>query len=125
MLSGLECLKCVHEHGCPWNKDTCVRAAEFDRLDCLEYAIANGCDWDPDVCGEVAEAHGYHEMSQWIRDRGGSGGSIAFRVRERKRKRFFFFPSLARINESEHSARPNSVSTPTVPNLWLFHCDKM
>ena len=90
MVSGLECLKCVREHGCPWSEETCVRAVEFDQFECLKYAIANGCDWDPDVCGEVAEAHGYHsyhEISRWIWDRGGSGGSIGFRVRERKRRR--------------------------------------
>ena len=39
----LECLKCLHEHGCPWDARTCNRAARHANTLCLEYALAQGC----------------------------------------------------------------------------------
>ena len=42
----LDCLKYAHEHGCPWNENTCMWAARNGHLDCLKYAHVNGCSWN-------------------------------------------------------------------------------
>ena len=42
----LECLKYLHENGCPWDEETCGRAAAFGHLECLKYLYENGCPWD-------------------------------------------------------------------------------
>jgi hypothetical protein len=31
---------------CPWNADTCMKAAASDSYECLRYAIENGCPYD-------------------------------------------------------------------------------
>ena len=54
----LECLKYLHENGCPWDGETCSYAVKMDllrcrwdevpsngRLKCLQYANENGCPW--------------------------------------------------------------------------------
>ena len=46
----LECLQYVHEHGCPWDKETCESAATTGNLRCLTYAHENGCPWDEATC---------------------------------------------------------------------------
>jgi hypothetical protein len=50
----LECLKYLHENGCPWDEETCGRAAAFGHLECLKYLYENGCPWDERVCGSAA-----------------------------------------------------------------------
>jgi hypothetical protein len=47
-------LKWAHEHGCPWDEDTCVYAACNGHLECLKYAHMNGCPWDEDTCKYAA-----------------------------------------------------------------------
>jgi len=39
----LASLKCLREHGCPWDARTTARAARCANKLCLEYALANGC----------------------------------------------------------------------------------
>ncbi len=39
----LECLKYLHENGCPWGVWTCQ--ARYSNLECLNYARENGCPW--------------------------------------------------------------------------------
>ena len=39
----LECLKYLHENGCPWNEGTCSFVALRGHLECLKYAHENGC----------------------------------------------------------------------------------
>ena len=46
----LDCLKYAHENGCPWNENTCAKAATNGHLDCLKYAHENGCPWDRNTC---------------------------------------------------------------------------
>ena len=36
----------AHEHGCPWDKNTCLNAVYRDHLECLIYAHKNGCSWE-------------------------------------------------------------------------------
>ena len=50
----LECLKYLHERGCPWNEETCQNAAEKGHLECLKYAHEHGCRWDELTCGAAA-----------------------------------------------------------------------
>jgi hypothetical protein len=51
----LDCLKYVHEQGCPWNILTPAKAAENGHLDCLKYAYENGCPWDERTTERAAE----------------------------------------------------------------------
>ena len=46
----LECLKYAHEHGCPWDEETCSSAAQNGQLECLKYAHEHGCPWDERTC---------------------------------------------------------------------------
>ena len=49
-ISGhLECLKYARENGCPWNTETCEGAAYNGHLECLKYAHENGCPWDEET----------------------------------------------------------------------------
>ena len=51
----LECLKCAHENGCPWDEYTCALAAANGNLNCLKYAHENGCPWHQWTCRFAAE----------------------------------------------------------------------
>ena len=35
---------------CPWNEQTCARAAEKGHLNVLQWAHENGCPWDEWTC---------------------------------------------------------------------------
>jgi hypothetical protein len=50
----LECLKYAHEHGCPWDENTCTKAALNGHLDSLKYAHEHGCPWDKNTCSDAA-----------------------------------------------------------------------
>jgi len=39
----LECLKYLHENGCPWNEKCCENASENGYLELLKYLHDNGC----------------------------------------------------------------------------------
>ena len=57
----LDCLKYAHENGCPWDKETCINAVEYDIVDCLTYAHKNGCVWDAEKIYEYAvETHSFN-----------------------------------------------------------------
>ena len=36
----------AHEHGCPWDSNTCSYAAGAGHLEVLRYAHEHGCPWD-------------------------------------------------------------------------------
>eukprot|EP01113_Clastostelium_recurvatum_P037854 TRINITY_DN5578_c0_g1_i1.p1 TRINITY_DN5578_c0_g1~~TRINITY_DN5578_c0_g1_i1.p1 ORF type:complete len:232 (+),score=12.34 TRINITY_DN5578_c0_g1_i1:12-707(+) len=42
----LPCLRYLHEHGCPWDEDTCKQAAFHGSIASLRYAHEHGCPWD-------------------------------------------------------------------------------
>jgi hypothetical protein len=42
----LSCLQYAHDHGCPWNTNTCSIAAREGHLECLRYAHEHGCHWN-------------------------------------------------------------------------------
>lgn len=50
LCGDLEGLKYAHEHGCPWDEETCAAAVRNGHLDCLTYAHEKGCPWDDLTC---------------------------------------------------------------------------
>ena len=52
----LECLKYLHDKGCPWDKTTCSSAAEGGHLECLKYLHDKGCPWDEELFFLLLEA---------------------------------------------------------------------
>ena len=65
----LDCVKYLHEHGCPWNADTCRWAASEGHLDCLEYLHENGCPWDDDTY-DAASENGHVECLKYLQEHG-------------------------------------------------------
>lgn len=43
----MEILQYAVEHGCPWARDTTLRAARYGKLACLQYSHQHNCPWDP------------------------------------------------------------------------------
>ena len=52
------CLKFLHENGCPWDEYTCEAAASYCFLECLKYLIENGCPCDQITCVEKVVSSG-------------------------------------------------------------------
>ena len=50
----LECLKYLHENGCPWDKETCRYSTWYGHLECLKYLHENGCPLDAVTCANAA-----------------------------------------------------------------------
>ena len=50
----LACLRYAHEHGAPWDEETCTRVAYRGHLACLAYAHEHGAFWDKDTCSWAA-----------------------------------------------------------------------
>ena len=42
----LEILQWARANDCPWDANTCLRAAGGGHLEVLQWARANGCPWD-------------------------------------------------------------------------------
>eukprot|EP01032_Pedospumella_encystans_P010466 gene10466-12227_t len=42
----VECIKYLHENGCPWDTDAITEAASRGFLDCVTYLHTNGCPWN-------------------------------------------------------------------------------
>ena len=51
----LDCLKYLHENGCPWNEQTCVCADVYDHLECLKYAHENGCPYPEKLLSTIVK----------------------------------------------------------------------
>ena len=69
----LEVLQWARANGCPWNKDPCAYAAAGGHLEVLQWARANGCPWDEWTCTNAAEG-GHLEVLQWARANGCPSG---------------------------------------------------
>ena len=65
----LECLKYARENGCPWNKKTCEAAALNGCLECLQYLHENGCPWDEETCYSAAY-NGHLECLKYAHEKG-------------------------------------------------------
>ena len=59
----------AHEKGCPWDKDTCLQAAENGHLKCLQYAHEKGCPWDRDTSRKAAQ-NGHLKCLQYAHEKG-------------------------------------------------------
>ena len=62
-------LQWLRANGCPWDAETCDRAAEGGHLEVLQWARANGCLWSEETCAEAAGG-GHLEVLQWLRTNG-------------------------------------------------------
>jgi hypothetical protein len=65
----LECIKYAHEHGCPWNEQSCQNAARKGYLEYLKYLHESGCPWNEDVCHEAA-TFGHLECLKYLHENG-------------------------------------------------------
>ena len=65
----LECLKYLHEHGCPWDEETCWYAAKNGHLECLKYAHEQGCPWNVWTCWYAAK-YGHLECLKYAHEHG-------------------------------------------------------
>ena len=50
----LDCLKYAHENGCPWNSSTTAHISNRGQFECLRYAYENGCPWEQSVTWNAA-----------------------------------------------------------------------
>ena len=51
--NSVECLRFLHNIGCPWSSDVCSAAVMRGNLKCLQYAFENGCPWNDDICTDA------------------------------------------------------------------------
>ena len=55
-MEHLPVLKYLHENGCPWDRCTCLFAANHKHWDCLQYLVDNKCpEWE-----NYAKEHAKH-----------------------------------------------------------------
>ena len=56
----LECLRFLHERGCPVTRETCSATARNGHVHCLKYLYDQNCEWGPDTCeGSAANGHAH------------------------------------------------------------------
>ena len=83
-------LQWAHANDCPWDEDTCIRAAGGGHLEVLQLAHANGFSWDEQIC-EMAEEAGHDRILEWAKANGAPKpprvSSIVISRDERNRKR--------------------------------------
>jgi hypothetical protein len=65
----LECLKHLHENGCPWDEEVFAIASYNGHIECLKYLHENGCPWYENVCYDVVEK-GNIECLMYLHQRG-------------------------------------------------------
>ena len=73
----LECLKYLHENGCPWDERTFSTATLNGHLECLKYLHENGCPWDESACNLAAE-NGHLECLKYLHESGCSWDKWTF-----------------------------------------------
>jgi hypothetical protein len=65
----LECLKFLHEQGCPWDERTVLNATRNGHLECLKYLHEQGCPYYGIIAGYVAK-NGHQECIEYLRKLG-------------------------------------------------------
>jgi hypothetical protein len=65
---GLKCLAYAHEHGCPWDAYTLCRLAMKGAFECFKYALQHDCPYTVDVATAAAK-HSLPSL-QYLRDHG-------------------------------------------------------
>ena len=61
----LAVLQWARANGCPWDVETCWKAAFEGRLEMIQWLRANGSPWDTMTCMHAAQA-GHLEVLQWL-----------------------------------------------------------
>jgi len=69
----LNVLKCVREHGCPWDEWTCRQAATGGHLELLRWAREHDCPWNEVYVRALATAGGHAEILTWMDGLGNPG----------------------------------------------------
>jgi hypothetical protein len=64
----LDVLQWARGNGCPWDKETCSKAARGGHFELLQWAWEQGCPLDADVVCDIANDH--LEIVQWAREQG-------------------------------------------------------
>ena len=57
-----ECLRLLHENGCPWDKNTTDAACLCGSLECLRYAHENGCPWDQETVHFAIRSYAFYNV---------------------------------------------------------------
>ena len=70
-LRDVEMCRALEEQlaGCPFDDETCRRAAQGGHLETLKWLRANGCPWDGRTCAYAA-LRGYRRVVEWARANG-------------------------------------------------------
>ena len=66
VYTGVDALVWLHEHGAPWDYDTCWWAPSNGNLEALQYAVSRGCEWDRVGCLHRARRYGHEHVADWI-----------------------------------------------------------
>ena len=69
VFSDLECLKYLHENGCPWNEEVCCYATSGGHFEILNYLHAKGCPRDRNTCSSAARG-GRFEILNYLHAKG-------------------------------------------------------
>ena len=69
VFSDLECLKYLHENGCPWNEEVCCYTASGGHFEILIYLHENGCPRDRNTCSSAARG-GRFEILNYLHAKG-------------------------------------------------------
>ena len=72
----LECLKYLHEHGCPCDESACEAAASCGDLEFLKDLHEHGCAWDKSACSAAARG-GHSECLKYLHTHGCPGNKRA------------------------------------------------
>ena len=62
---GLQSLKFLHSHGCPWDYEAAANAAMFGRLETLQWLYENGCPFDNEYVWKSAQKPEDCEWEFW------------------------------------------------------------
>jgi hypothetical protein len=65
----LDCLRYLHEHGCPWGFRESAECAEGGHLDCLQYLHEQGCPLDKWTITNAAE-NGHLDCLRYLQEHG-------------------------------------------------------
>ena len=65
----MECLRYLHENGCPWHDKATEAAASNGHFECLTYLHENGCPWDEEAT-KYAASYGHLECLKYLHENG-------------------------------------------------------
>lgn len=63
----LNMLKWLHQHGAPWNQETCTAAIDAHQMDILQWAIKRGCPFKRSLYTYACK-QGQYTMAKWVLD---------------------------------------------------------